>query len=204
MQFLKFKQQFSKYIVFSTKEIEKLHPNFNKINLLTWQNKGYIQKLRNGWYCFTDIQIDETVLFYIANKIYKPSYISLETALYYYGIIPEAVFTVSSISSLKTKEFKNKQSLFTYTNIKSTCFFAYKLVQKQNFTFKIAEIEKALLDYLYLRSYIKTYEDIESLRLNKQILKEKLNLQKLFNYALIYNSKTLLKKIKILNQFLNA
>ncbi len=204
MQFLEFKQQFSKYIVFSTKEIEKLHPKFNKINLLTWQNKGYIQKLRNGWYCFTDIKTDETVLFYIANKIYKPSYISLESALQYHGIIPEAVFLISSIACLKTKEFKNKQGFFTYTNIKSSCFFGYELVQKQNFTFKIADIEKTITDYLYINYSIKSLEDIKLLRFNKQILQEKLNLQKLFNYTLIYNSKTLQKKVKILNQFLDA
>ena len=91
----------------------------------------YLQKIRNSWYCFTDIKIDETVLFYIANKIYQPSYVSLETALHYYGIIPEAVFTISSITTLKTQKFKNKQGFYTYTNIKSNCFFGYELVQKK-------------------------------------------------------------------------
>ena len=204
MQFLDFKQQFSKYIIFSTKEIEKLYPNFNKINLLSWQKKGYLQKIRNSWYCFSDIKIDQTVLFYFANKIYQPSYVSLEAALYYYGIIPEAVFTTTSISTLKTKEFKNKYSLITYKNIKRNCFFGYKLVQKENFTFKIADIEKALLDYLYLNYSIKNIDDIKSLRLNKHILQEEIDFEKMNEYVKYYNSKILVKKIKILNQFLNA
>jgi len=204
MQFLKFKQQFSEYIIFSTKEIEKLYPNFNKINLLSWQKKGYLQKIRNSWYCFSDIKIDQTVLFYFANKIYQPSYVSLEAALYYYGIIPEAVFTTTSISTLKTKEFKNKYSLITYKNIKQNCFFGYKLVQKENFTFKIADIEKALLDYLYLNYSIKNIDDVKSLRLNKHILQEEIDFEKMNEYVKYYNSKILVKKIKILNQFLNA
>ena len=204
MQFLKFKQQFSEYIIFSTKEIEKLYPNFNKINLLSWQKKGYLQKIRNSWYCFSDIKIDQTILFYFANKIYQPSYVSLEAALYYYGIIPEAVFTTTSISTLKTKEFKNKYSLITYKNIKRNCFFGYKLVQKENFTFKIADIEKALLDYLYLNYSVKNIDDIKSMRLNKHILQEKIDFETMNEYAKFYNSKILVKKIKILNQFLNA
>ena len=202
MRFLYFKQQFNKYIIFSISEITKLFPDFNKMNLLTWQKKGYLQKIRNSWYCFTDIKIDETVLFYIANKIYQPSYVSLETALHYYGIIPEAVFTISSITTLKTQKFKNKQGFYTYTNIKSNYFFGYELVQKKKYTFRIANIEKTLLDYLYINYSIKNLEDIKSLRLNKQQLQEKLNLQKLSDYATIFNSKTLLKKIKILTQFL--
>ncbi len=40
MQFLKFKQQFDNYIVFSTKEIEKMYPAFNRMNLIAWQKKG--------------------------------------------------------------------------------------------------------------------------------------------------------------------
>lgn len=204
MQFIEFKQRFNKYIVFSTREIEKLYPDFNKMNLLSWQKKGYLQKLRNTWYFFTDIKIDETVLFYMANKIYKPSYISLESAFLYHGLIPEAVFTINSITTLKTQRFKNQMNFFIYTNIKSSCFFGYELVQKENYTFKIADMEKALLDYLYIRTSIKTVNDIEALRLDKQLLQEKLNLQKLSDYANIYKSKTLLKKVKILNQFLDA
>lgn len=204
MQFLEFKQQFNKYIVFSVREIEKLYPNFNKINLLTWQKKGYLQKIRNSWYCFSDIALNEHLLFYIANKIYQPSYVSLERALYYYGVIPEAIFTTTSISTLKTKQFKYKHVFFTYNNIKPNCFFGYKLVQKERFTYKIAEIEKALLDYLYLNYSIKNIEDIKSLRLNKQLLQEKLDFKKIGVYANYYNSKILLKKTKILNKFLDA
>ncbi len=203
MTFLKFKKQFDKYIIFSTQEIKKYYPNFNKMNLLTWQKKGYLQKNRNSWYSFTDITINETTLYYMANKIYKPSYISLETALHYYGIIPEAVFFISSISTVKTQKFKTKQSLFTYSNLKKDVFLGYKLIQTKNYTFKIAEIEKTILDFLFLRPQIKTYEDIIALRWNKQILQEKINLQKMMNYTTIYNSKTLTKKIKIFINFLN-
>ena len=204
MQFLNFKEHFNKFILFSIREIEKQYPGFNKMNLLSWQKKGYIQKLRNGWYCFTDLKTDEDILFLIANKIYKPSYISLESALFYHGLIPEAVFSITSISTLKTKTFKNKLHFYSYTGIKKSCFFGYELIQKDNYTFKIACPEKSLLDYLYIQTSVRTIDDIEALRLNKERLHEILDFQKLSDYANAYKSKVLLKKIKKLNHFLNA
>lgn len=204
MQFIEFKHNLSKYIIFSICDIEKLYPNFNRINLLTWQKKKYIQKIRNSWYSFTDINEDETYFFFIANKIYKPSYISMETALYYYGIIPEAVFTVTSVTSLKTQTFKNNKVFCNYSNIKRECFFGYKLVEKNNLIFKIADMEKSILDFLYLQTSIRTIDDIVSFRFNKVLLQEKLNRKKLSEYAIMYNSKVLIKKIKILNQFIDA
>jgi len=204
MQFLEFKQHFTKYLVFSVTEIKKEFPNFNKMNLPAWQKKGYLRKIRNSWYCFTDIEIDETVLFYIANKIYQPSYVSLETALSFYGIIPEGVFSITSVTTLKTQNFNTNTVINTYSNIKKECFFGYNLVQKQNYTYKIANPEKTLSDYLYLRTSVKTTEDIKSLRFNKQQLRENINLQKMFDYALIFNSKTLFKKIEILKKYINA
>ncbi len=204
MQFLEFKQHFRNYLVFSVNDIKKEFPTFNKMNLPAWQKKGYLRKIRNSWYCFTDIDIDETILFYIANKIYQPSYVSLETALSYYGIIPESVFSITSVTTLKTQKFKNNTVLNTYSNIKKECFFGYNLIQKQNYTYKIADPEKTVSDYLYFRPAVKTTEDIESLRFNKHRLREKINLQKLFDYALIFNSKILFKKIDLLKKYINA
>lgn len=127
---------------------------------------------------------------------------SLETALSYYGLIPEAVFSINSITTLKTNKFENELGVFNYSNIKSNLFFGYQLI-KNTFTFQIAEIEKTILDYFYIRNSIKTMDDIKALRLNKFVLHDKLNFQKLADYATIYNSKVLNNKIKMLIQFLN-
>ena len=52
----------------------------------------------------------------VANKIYSPSYISLETALSYYGLIPESVYALTSVSTRKTISF-NKASELKLKNI---------------------------------------------------------------------------------------
>jgi predicted transcriptional regulator of viral defense system len=203
MQYLEFKEQLNRFVLFSIKDIEKIYPNFNKMNLVFWQKKKYIYKIRNGWYRFNKKPENETELYYIANKIYAPSYISFETAMNYYGIIPEAVFTIKSASTLKTQSFKNDLGFFKYSNLKEECFFGYKLISTENFTFKIANIEKTILDFLYFSHSIETFHDIESLRLNRYLLKEKLDYNKLLQYAELYKTKQLLKKIKLLKLYID-
>jgi len=164
MQYLEFQKYFSDYVVFSIKEIEKVFPNFNKVNLLTWQKKNYLTKLRNGYYKLNIVRNSEFELFITANKIYTPSYISLESALSFYGIIPEAVFSVTSVTTLKTNSFENKEGNFIYKHLKSKLFFGYQLIQAGDFFYKIADIEKAILDFFYLKNTIVSVEDIKSLR----------------------------------------
>lgn len=204
MQYLEFQKYFSDYVVFSIKEIEKVFPNFNKVNLLTWQKKNYLTKLRNGYYKLNIVRNSEFELFITANKIYTPSYISLESALSFYGIIPEAVFSVTSVTTLKTNSFENKEGNFIYKNLKSKLFFGYQLIQAGDFFYKIADIEKAILDFFYLKNTIVSVEDIKSLRFNKFILSQKFDFKKTYDYAGVFNSKILLKKIQNLKKFLDA
>lgn len=204
MQFIEFKTLFNNYNIFSKNEIDKLLPKFNKMNLVNWQKKKYIGRIRNGLYFFSDININEALNLFAANKIYSPSYVSMETALNYYGIIPEGVFNTTSITTLKTNEFNTSLGNFTYNTIKRKCFFGYKLVENENVNFKIAEPEKTLLDFFYYKQNITTIEDIYALRLNKEVIESIVNFNKLFDYGEIYESKALLKRVEILKQYINA
>ena len=204
MLYLSFKSVFKDYPIFSLKDIEKIFPNFNKMNLYNWQKKGYIRKLKSQYYCLADEPYNEEKKFIIANRIYRPSYVSLEAALFYYGLIPEAVFTITSISTLKTNSFENAFGKFTYNTLGVSRFFGYRLVQNERFTFKIAEPEKALLDFLYLKSYITSSDDILALRLNKTTLKQDFDFQKFCNYANQFNSKVLLLRVDLIRNFIYA
>ena len=64
----------------------------------------------------------------------------------------------------------------------------------------IAEVEKALLDYLYLSPNFKTVKDIEALRFNIMELQNRVNWEKLDKYALVFGSRTLDKRIKSLKK----
>jgi predicted transcriptional regulator of viral defense system len=188
--FLAFKDTFKDFIVFTPNDIKKYFPDFDKKNLVNWQKKGYIQRIRNNYYCFSDNQKSEEFLYFVANSIYHPSYISLESALSYYGIIPEGVYTITSITTLKTNAFNTDFTRFTYRNVKSKLYFGYQLINYKNQRFKIASLEKAVLDYLYLNSDVDDMSLFSDLRWNKS---ELLNINReLFNkYLSVFDSKVL-------------
>ncbi|MFA5773738.1 MAG: hypothetical protein WC908_03655 [Candidatus Paceibacterota bacterium] len=149
---------------------------------------GYIKKIRNGLYAFSNKK-ESVIHEHLALKIYEPSYISLEWALYHYGLIPEMVYNITSVSTKATRKFKNSFGIFIYRNIKKELFWGYKKEEKSGQVYLIAEPEKALLDYIYFNlSKIKNDTDIEELRLNASLIKE-LDIKRLKEYTLLFKNK---------------
>ena len=70
-------------------------------------------------------------LFMLANRIYQPSYISRESALAHYLVIPESVLGVTSVSSRKTRQFETQWGRLTYRSIKPGLMFGYRVVEKR-------------------------------------------------------------------------
>ncbi len=191
MKFLELKNLLSRFVVFSLADIRKIEPGFYRSRLSEWQNKGYIKKIIKNYYIFTDQQVDEKTLFYIANKIYNPSYISLEMVLAYYHLIPESTYGLTSITTKKTAIFKTKVGDFSYRSVKPELFFGYSLVDYQGQKIKLAEVEKAILDYLYLNSHLKTESDFSELRLNLAELLAYWNEIKFNQYLTVFGNKRL-------------
>jgi predicted transcriptional regulator of viral defense system len=200
MQFLELKTRLSNFLIFSTKDIEKIDSAFHSQRLSEWQEKKYIRKIKGRYYLFSDLEINESVLFLIANKIYSPSYVSLEMAFSYYNLIPESVYGITSVTSKKTNNFKTDFGEFIYRHIKSELMFGYKLVKYGNHNFRIAEIEKAILDYFYLNSHLKTENDFTEMRFDEKEFKALVDRSKLNRYLAVFNNKSLEKRMK---RFLN-
>jgi len=146
MNWLELKKQLNELVVFSLTDIRKIEPGFYRARLNEWQNKGYIKKIIKNRYVFSDQVIDEKTLFFIANKIYQPSYISLEMALSYYHLIPESTYGLTSITTKKTSSFITKLGEFSYRSVKPGLFFGYLLIDLHGQKIKLANIEKTVLD----------------------------------------------------------
>lgn len=190
--------------VFSTQDVLLWEKDFRLANLDRWQNEGKISQLRRGWYIFTDTDYNEKTQWLIANRIYSPSYVSLESALSYYGVIPESVKQVTSVTTNKTATFENKLGGFQYYSIKEELNFGYTLLKHEDQNVKIAYLEKAILDLFYLRPDIKTILDIEAMRLNTPLLVESLDQNRLNQYSSVMNSPKLNKLVIALKRYLNA
>lgn len=196
MQYLDLKTQLKDFPVFSIKDIEKVDLSFHKQRLSEWQKKGYVKKIRQGFYIFGDLEINEKILFTIANRIYEPSYISLEMALSMYGIIPEAVYGVTSVTSKSSKKMHTPVGDFIYRHTPPDLMFGYELREHDGHHYQVAELEKAVLDYLYFNSKISDIESLDGMRFNIVELKEKLNMEKFNKYLEAFHSKALVSRAK--------
>ncbi len=195
MNFVTFRDHLHHFRLFSTQDIRKVFPSFDSRRLVEWQAKGYIQKVINRWYAFADVPTEEYFRYWTANRIYSPAYVSLQTALSYHGLIPEGVYTTTAVSSRKTKSFDTFLGTFGYRHLKPSLFFGYQVVRWQGFPIKIAEPEKALLDYLYLHPHLDSPPDWEGLRLNTMTLAESISQPKMDDYLELFGSQALTKRV---------
>lgn len=150
--------------------------------LTLWVKKGYLIRLKKGVYAFAkdaaQLKGEE-----IAHILYQPAYISMESALSVYGFIPEMVYAFVSVTPKINRTFDNYFGRFIYRHIKSTLFWGYKPVETRHGIYLFAEPEKAVLDYLYLNlAVINSQADLESMRFNRDQLKQHLNKQKFRKY----------------------
>jgi len=199
MSFLEFKDRMFDLACFNIYQIFAWQPDFDRSNITRWIKKGYLVRLRQGYYTFPAYKSKPDYSLYFANRIYKPSYISLHTALSFYGMIPEAVVQITSVTSLKTTSFISDFGEYSYKTVKENLMFGYDLKpMADNRTIQFATPEKALLDLLYLYPFYGNEQEIEELRLDEDYLQDDLNIELLMEYAEKIQSKALDQRIKLL------
>jgi len=197
MNYVDFKNKFEIFGLFSIQDIRKIIPDFYLKNLNQWQKKNYLIKLKNGWYCFPDFLRQNKANWLIANSIYQPSYISLESILSFYGLIPDVIFTTTSVATIRTMNYKTVVGDLYYYTIKPELYFGYRFLpflsketaNQFNRQMRIAELEKAILDFFYLRKIYRTKQDIIDLRFDGHIIQNELNIETLRNYLSKFKSK---------------
>ena len=195
MQYIELREQLKSFVVFSLPDIKKIDPKFYGSRLNEWQVKGYIKKVRRGYYIFSDLGLTEDILYLIANRLYEPSYVSLEIALNHYNLIPEGVYQITSVSTKLPKIFETQIGNFSYRQVKQELFFGYEMHKVSEQNYKIAEIEKAVLDYLYLNPTMSDKENFAEWRFDIDEFKQRADMQKFYRYLAIFNSPSLNKRV---------
>lgn len=146
MRFEEFKKALSLSVFTS------VQANLPAIQLARWAKTGKLIRLKRGVYQFADRTVDE---FTLAGYLYQPSYVSLETALNNFGIIPDVSVNITSISPVTTKLINSVMGSFIYSKINPSLFFGWqKIKDSSGFYYQIALPEKALLDWIYIRKII--------------------------------------------------
>ncbi len=161
---------------FSIHEVYAWDPGFDRNNFVRWTQKGYLLRLRRGMYAFAEYKGTPEMAIYFAGRLYRPSYISLHTALSGYGLIPESVVQITSVTPLKTAVFRNDFGEYLYKSVQAELMFGYAPRQLANGrTAAYATREKALLDLLYLYPFYKTEQALVDLRLDADVLHAELD-----------------------------
>ncbi|NLV84631.1 MAG: hypothetical protein GXY60_08705 [Spirochaetales bacterium] len=203
MAFVDFKEFFISLGCFSIHQVKVWNEKFDRNNLRRWEKQGKLIRLRQGFYTFSTVTEHGDAPFYFANKIYAPSYISLESALSFHGIIPEGVIQITSVTARKTKIFQNNLGSYIYRSIKPDLMFGYTIQQStlsHRWSIMMASPEKALLDYLYLNPHYDSKQDMLELRFDSDFMHAELNIEVLDEYLEKFQSKILEVRVRRLKE----
>lgn len=195
IQYVDFQKALKDFTVFSLADIRLAEPGFYRRRLNEWQDKGYIRKVIKGYYIFSDLALEEKILFEIANRIYGPSYISFEMALSYYGLIPESVYGITSASTRKTSHFSTPVGEFLYRTIHPRLYFGFEFLQHHGKLFKMASPEKSFLDLFYIKTKLHSDKDFGELRINGEIFHKLMDRQKMNTYLTAFGQKSLKRRV---------
>ena len=168
MDFQTFRLKTNDYPLFKFVDLLKWFPSDNeqtvKQNLKFWTRKKLLKRIIRGVYKLAESTIDDEFL--IASYLNENSYVSLESALSTYGMIPEIPYGITSVTTKKTVKYKTEYGIFSYRKIKVNLFYGFKLISGDNFLYRMATPEKALFDFIYLnQKEIKTPNYFREMRL---------------------------------------
>jgi predicted transcriptional regulator of viral defense system len=145
-----------------------VNPREIRRQLSRWKKAGKIYQLRRGLYCLAPpFQKVNPHPFLVANRLIPASYVSLQSALAYYGMIPEYVPVTTSVTTSRPAHWETPLGIFDFRRIQVDFFDGYHLVdlgEKQQAL--IASPEKALLDLVYLEPGGDKLDYLTELRLN--------------------------------------
>lgn len=199
MTYVQFYNEWHRLTCFSVAQVRAIYPDFHRGNFVQWQRAGYIVPLRQGWYAFSDYIQQPDYARFIAGKICAPSYISLHTALSFYGIIPEAVVEITSVTTQKTCRYENAFGQFSYQTIRPRLFWGFEpKTMRDGKLYMMATPEKAIIDLLYLYPQYSTLDEMRELRFDEDWMREELNKERLLDYAERIKSPVINKRLKLL------
>ena len=184
--------------------LEELQSYANpKTKLSRMVKKGKYFQIARGLY-ETDKNVPGHLL---AGSIYGPSYISFEYALGFYGMIPEAAYTITSATfeKRKKKKYETAFGTFTYRDVPSAAFpLNIRLIQEGSYFYRIAEPEKALCDQLYTMPPAKNIKLLAELLFDDLRIEEtellKLEIEKIVFLSDRYHSTNIKKLITLLKR----
>lgn len=176
-----------------------VNPRSIQKQLSRWVSTGRIHQLRRGIYILADpYRKNNPHPFSIANLMVRGSYVSLQTALSYHGMIPEFSTVVTSVTTRRPGTWNTASGRFEYRHIKTELFHTYRLSDLgSDQRAMIATPEKALFDLLYLVPQSDTMSYLHELRLH---FIEQFHLDQFLTQAEVSKNKKMIRGARIVEK----
>jgi len=176
-------------------------PKLIRIQLSRWVKTGKIYQLRRGLYTIAPpYQKNIPHPFLVANHLQKASYVSLQSALSFFGLIPEVVNTITSVSTGRPERLETPLGTYEFRHFKTEFLFGYQMVELGGQSAFVATPEKALLDLIYLQPGGDSTAYLKELRLQNT---EKLDKDLLLKQSRRFNTPKLQNAVKGILQFIS-
>lgn len=176
-------------------------PKLIRIQLSRWVKTGKIYQLRRGLYSIAPpYQKNAPHPFLVANHLQKASYVSLQSALSFFGLIPEVVNMITSVSTGRPERLETPLGTYEFRHLKTEFFFGYQMVELSGQSAFVATPEKALLDLIYLQPGGDSIAYLKELRLQNT---EKLDKDLLLKQSRKFNTPKLQNAVKGILQLIS-
>lgn len=164
----------------------KNDPKIVRLQLTRWVKSGRIYQLRRGLYTLAPpYQKTQPHPFLVANRLRRASYVSMQSALAFYGLIPETVHVVVSATTGRPERLTTPLGIFEFRHIKPDLLFGYQMVDLGGQKALLATPEKALLDLVYLQQGGASAEYLQGLRLQNL---DRLDVDRLAKQSMVFAS----------------
>jgi predicted transcriptional regulator of viral defense system len=144
----------------------KVNPDIVRLQLTRWTKSGRVYQLRRGLYSIAPpYQKVKPHPFLIANHLQRASYVSGQSALAFYGLIPEIVYITLSVTAKRPEHLETPLGIFEFRHIKPDLLSGYHMMDLGGQQALVATPEKALLDLVYFQPGGGSEEYLRELRL---------------------------------------
>jgi predicted transcriptional regulator of viral defense system len=150
--------------------------------------RGWLVRVKRGLYVvisdITSLAANNISLLRISNALNSHSYISLASALFYYGLVDQLLQAVTAITNTRARQYHFQDFTFSFSKVQDDFYFGFSEKRVEGKLVKIADLEKVILDYLYLK------KDVYSLNMVWEKLTEhtdEFDFAKLQQYAMRCN-----------------
>jgi len=173
-----------------------INPDIVRLQLSRWTKSGRIYQLRRGLYAIAPpYQKVKPHPFLIANRLQRPSYVSLQSALAFYGMIPDTIHSTLSVTAGRPERLETPLGTFEFRHIKPGLLSGYRMTELDGQEALVAAPEKALLDLVYLTPGGEAPEYLQELRLQNL---DRINLAELHRLVGVFGTPKLRKAVEIM------